>query len=490
MGLDVAELVAALPAGMDEEALPASVQAALEQLVGELAKKPVPVSRLGRLWTLGSVHAKIAAGYLAYWVRTSYAASDERERQLNETHLAAAIKLLGAMSYLRGAVMKVGQMLATYPNIVPREFADTLSTLHFEAPPMHFGLLREYLRDELGGDPREVFAEFETEAFAAASLGQVHRAILKSGERVAVKVQYPGIAKTIESDFRNLLALFTPMRLSKDWDSIRAQGEDVRRIFAGETDYQREASFLERARALFNPDEGILVPKAFPQYSTRRVLTMEYLDGVHIDRYLEGNPSPEERDRYGTLVMRASFRIAHKGRFWYADSNPGNYLFLRDGSLGVIDFGCCREFTADEWDFYLQVWRVYQENGAGLREAMIRAADLDPTQPLDEEHVRFLETFCNWFSDYLRYDGAFDFGDEAFMRRGVELTAEVAKKRYFRSMPVNVWIDRQLLGLRALAHRLKARVNMKRLGQEEAWGILDATASGSVTVPAVPARRD
>lgn len=479
MTLNVEELVAALPVDWEEGASTSSTQATLQRLLGQIGGRPVPVSRLGRLWVLGSVHAQIAAAYLAYWVRSSFSPSDEKERLLNETHLAAAIKLLGAMSYLRGSIMKVGQMLAAYPHVVPQEFIDTLSTLHFEAPPMHYGLLREFVRDELGSDPQEAFAEFDTEAFAAASLGQVHRARLKTGERVAVKIQYPGIAKTIETDFQNMLALFTPMRLSKDWDSIRAQGEDIRRTFEGETDYRREASFLERARAAFQPNEGFVVPRTFPQFTTGRVLTMDYLEGVHISRYLASNPSQVERDRYGTLIMRASFRIAHKARFWYADSNPGNYLFVPDGRLGLIDFGCCREFSDDEWDFYVDVWKVYQqEDRPGLRAAMIRAAELDPTQPLDEEHLRFLETFSNWFSDDLLYDGPFDFGDEDFIRRGVELMAEVAKKRYFSSMPVNVWINRQLLGLRALAHRLKARVNMKQLGREELWGILEIGRPG------------
>ena len=472
MTLSLEEVVAALPAEADEETQPAVVPESLQRLFDELAGKPVPVTRLRRLWALGSVHAKIAAAYLAYWVKSSYAAADDKERLLNEAHLAAAIKLLGAMSYLRGSFMKVGQMLAAYPHIVPQAFIDTLSTLHFEAPPMHYGLLREYVRDELRADPQELFTEFETEAFAAASLGQVHRARLKTGECVAVKVQYPGIAGTIEADFRNMLALFTPMRLSKDWDSIRAQGEDIRRNVEAETDYVREASFLARAAAVFEPDDDIVVPKVFLPYSTRRVLTMQYLNGTHINDYLSGNPSQEERDRYGTLIMRGSFRIAHKAKFWYADSNPGNYLFLPGGKLGLIDFGCCREFTEDEWEFYKDVWKVYQkEDDAGLRQAMIRAAGLEPGETLSEEHLRFLETYCNWFSDDLRYDGDFDFGDDAFIRRGVDLTAEVAKKRYFRSLTVNVWIFRHLLGLRGLAHRLKARINMKQLSREETWDL-------------------
>jgi len=468
--LDVHELVAALPEDVEEELRPHDP---LRAMLAGLSTRPIPVGAWNRFWVLGTLQAKIALAYLAYWIRSSYSDVDENARRLNEVHLSAALRTLAGMSYLRGAIMKVGQTLASYPNVVPSQFVDALGKLCFEAPPMHYALIREYLFHELGGDPEEVFAEFERTAFAAASLGQVHRARLHTGETVAVKVQYPNIARTIQSDFRNLLALLTPMRLTKDWDSIREQLEDVRLIFDGETDYQRELGFLERARSVFTAEDGIVVPKAYPQHCTSRVLTMEYLDGVHLDSYLATDPTQKERDRFGALMMRASFRLVHKGKFWYSDSNPGNYLFLRDGRLGIIDFGCCREFTADEWDFYIQVWNVYKQDGAGLREAMIRAADLDPNQPLNEEHIRFLEEYSHWYSDYLRYDEPFDFGDEEFMRRGIDLMTEVGRKRYFRSMPVNVWISRQLLGLRAIAFRLKARINMKRIGKEETWDLLE-----------------
>jgi predicted unusual protein kinase regulating ubiquinone biosynthesis (AarF/ABC1/UbiB family) len=353
---------------------------------------------------------------------------------------------------------------------VPEQYIEAFSSLHFEAPPMHFSLLREFMRDELGADPLEVFAEFETEAFAAASLGQVHRARLKSGEQVAVKVQYPGIAKTIQADFRNMLAVFAHMRLSKDWDNIREQWEDIRRVIEQETDYRREAAFLQRARSLFDAQEGIVVPQVYAAQSTGRVLTMEYLDGMHLDAYLATNPSQEERDRFGERIMRASFRIAHKGGFWYADANPGNFLFLRDGSIGLIDFGCCREFSPEEWDFYKQMGRAVLDV-RGLREAVIRSAKLDPDRP-EEEYVRFLENYSHWLSGYMTQDRPWDFGDEAFIRRGADLIAETIRDRRFRSLPVNIWIIRQLLGLRGIAYRLKARINMKRLADEENWGTI------------------
>ncbi len=165
--------------------------------------RPVPLGRWRRLRVLATLQAQIAAAYLFHWVRGWFLQADERERRLAETHWKVALRLLDSMGYLRGAVMKVGQTLANFPDIVPREFVETLDQLHYSAPPMHWALLREMVRNELGDDPENVFAWFDTNAFAAASLGQVHRARVKSGQDVAVKIQYPGMARAIREDFRN-----------------------------------------------------------------------------------------------------------------------------------------------------------------------------------------------------------------------------------------------------------------------------------------------
>src|SRR5512146_2246262 len=183
----------------------------LARLVTSISDRKVPVTSFSRLWTLGTLQARITAGYLAYWLRSRFADTDERQRMKSEAHLAAAIKLFGTMGYLRGAVMKVGQLLANLPEVVPEEFAEVLSALHFEAPPMHFAMVRELFLDEFGQEPEELFTSFDRQAFAAASLGQVHRARLRSGEEVAVKIQYPGIARTIRTDLRNLRLLLQPM---------------------------------------------------------------------------------------------------------------------------------------------------------------------------------------------------------------------------------------------------------------------------------------
>ncbi|MCP5117006.1 MAG: AarF/ABC1/UbiB kinase family protein, partial [bacterium] len=202
-----------------------------------------------------------ATKYLTGWLRTCYKGVDAKERQRSETRLKAALELLSSMAYMRGTVMKIGQLLASYPNLAPDEFSDVLYPLHFEAPPMHFSLLREFVLNELGGEPEEIFDDFETKAFAAASLGQVHRARLKgSRERVAIKIQYPSIGRTIRDDFQNLKTLIFPMRLSGDWDNMKLLFEGVRTMLERETDYLREAENLRQARAVFSDEDGIVIP--------------------------------------------------------------------------------------------------------------------------------------------------------------------------------------------------------------------------------------
>jgi aarF domain-containing kinase len=214
---------------------------------------------------------------------------------------------------------------------------------------MHYSLIREYLSDELGGDPEDIFASFEKTAFAAASLGQVHRAQLKSGEDVAVKIQYPGIANTIRADMRNLQALLFPLRLTKDWDNLRDQLTEIRETFLAETDYEVEARSLTTARGVFAPEEGILVPRVYQEHSTSRVLTMEYIGGRSFYDFLATRPSQELRDQFGTKIYRANSALLNRASLHYADVHQGNYLFLEDGRLGCVDFGCMRTVDDAQW---------------------------------------------------------------------------------------------------------------------------------------------
>jgi predicted unusual protein kinase regulating ubiquinone biosynthesis (AarF/ABC1/UbiB family) len=436
--------------------------------------RPIPTGRLARLWTVGAMQAQIAAAYASMWVRTFF--DGARQRELVETHLASALRLFEGMTYLRGAVMKVGQALATYPNLVPHEVADTLARLHFDAPPMHFALIREQLENELDRDLDEVFADFDERAFSAASLGQVHRARLRNGERVAVKIQYPGIAETIRSDMRNLTAILSPLRLTRDWDNISAHLAEVREVLDAEVDYESEAENTERARALFKPEDGVVVPRVHREASTARVLTMDYVDGIHLDDWLATNPSQSERDAFGEKMYTVAFRFYYAGRSAYADPHPGNYLFMSDGRLGLIDFGCVPRYSDEEWALLGEMDMMIHRGRNELREALVRFCDLTSAEANDEERMALIEESYRWNIETL-FHQPFDFSDPRHLQIGMSVFARAIAKRYTRSHPVQLYLSRTILGLRSMLYTMKARVDVRAIRAREiratGWDWLD-----------------
>ena len=439
----------------------------LKEVLAGLSRRPVPVGSLHRLWSVGELSTQIALAYFALWTRQWFRGAETRDRVVMETNLRVALKICQRLGYLRGALMKVGQTLGNFPDIVPTEFADTVDRLHFDAPPMHFSLLRELLRSELGTDPEELFESFETKAFAAASLGQVHLARLKSGETVAVKIQYPGIARTIDADIRNLRALLFPLRLGKDWDNVRRQVGEVHRMLQLETDYEHEAESLRRARGFFNSGEGIVVPEVYEKYSTKRVLTMEYIPGLLLNDFLATNPSQERRNQFGAKMYLASLRMYYAGMN-HADPHSGNYLFMDDDRLGLIDFGCVQRYGDEE----AELIRLAEKSASGrpevLRELFRRSANLEDADFKNWEYIELLTQSHKWTCEPIQHEGPFDFGNLEHLQRGIQLAIDLVRKRYTRSHPMYIYFNRSIFGLRALLYRLRAHVDVKTLHRQEA----------------------
>ncbi len=415
------ELIRALPEPADEQAELGTNPN--PDIPTAWSLRPVPLGWFRRLTVLGTLQAKIGAAYLFYWLRGWFKDADENTRLLAETHWRSAVRLLDSMSYLRGAAMKVGQTLANLPDIVPRAFVETLDQLHFSAPPMHWSLIEEMVNRELGDDPDNVFASFDRKAFAAASLGQVHRATLKSGQEVVVKIQYPGIARTIRDDVRNLLLFLTPARLSKDWENAKDQLDDLRMRLERETDYLREAATLVKVRSLFREDDGIVVPCVFPEFSTARVLTMERVEGVHLDQFLATNPSQELRDSFARKISIAWYRMMYAGRLINGDCHPGNFIFLDDGRLGIIDFGFMIELDDTMWRLMEKIDKAITTGKLEDRVAALKDWSWLGDSPGDQEQLRLSEEYADWQWRARSDATEFDFGDEADFQRGVDLFA-------------------------------------------------------------------
>lgn len=458
------ELIRALPKDLDTD--PTGEK--LAELLTRVSRNRVPVCSFSRMWILGSLQAKVACGYLAFWFRSRFADAAEKSRLRSEAHLAAALKLLGTMGYLRGAVMKVGQMLATLPEVVPEEFAEVLASLHFEAPPMHYSLVREVFLDEFRRDPEEIFASFDRRPFAAASLGQVHRARLHSGEEVAVKIQYPDMARTIRSDLRNLRLLLQPMRLSSDWPHLPDKLADLEQMLLGETDYLQEARFGSEIRTLFTAADQVVVPRVYEQYSTGRVLTAEYLPGRHLDAFLATDPSQELRDHFTHLLTAATVRLLYRKHWLLADPHPGNFIFMDDGRLGLIDFGCTRVMSEDEWRLQREIEdAALAGDDRRIDQAVAKACLYATPEEMEPERLEVVGRGVRWQLEPWQTEGLFDFGDREFFRRGVDAFMDISRKRYTRGAPLYLWTNRFVLGARAIVYRMRGRCDFRRIYEEE-----------------------
>jgi aarF domain-containing kinase len=460
----MAQLMDALPDSSSEAALP---QSAIHERLEDWALRPVPVGAFRRLRVFGTMQAEVAAAYLFLYLRGMFQNAAEKERLLAETQWSTALRVLDSMSYLRGATIKIGQMMANFPDIMPGPFVETFERLHFDAPPMHWSLLKEMVHNELEADPEERFATFDKHAFAAASMGQVHRACLRSGEKVAVKIQYPGIARTVRDDFRNLFFFLLPQRLSRDWENLRQQFEDLRHRLERETDYQQEADLQERVRKLFRDEDGIVVPRVYRDHSTSRILTMDYLPGQTVDQFVARNPSQEERNHFARLILRAWYRMLYAGRLFYADIHPGNFLLLDDGRLGLIDFGFMLELDEGMWEQFRKIDRPQTTGRRDERMTAMKEFNLLNDDPAEQDRLRLSEQLCDWFWRCRYYGGEFDFSDEADFRRGVNLMVEIGRKRYSRGRPYQAVIAKQTFGIRSLLYRLKAKLDVKTLAEAD-----------------------
>jgi aarF domain-containing kinase len=463
---NLSELLAALPQDLDDSGLSAPPDERLQEILADLAHRKVPVHSLHRLWTLGELSAQVSLAYMALWLRQWFSDAEARKQRLLETNLRVALKIFHRLAYLRGAMSKLGQAAGHLNQMVPAEMAATLERLYFEAPPMHYSLIRAVVANEFGREPDEMFASFEKEAFAAASVGQVHRARLHSGEEVAVKIQYPGIARTIDADFRNLSALLFPLRLNKDWEYVKAQFEEVRRMLNQEVDYRQEAESQRQARALFTPEDGIVVPRVFDDYSGARVLTTEFLHGRHLNGFLATNPPQSLRDQFGARLALTHLRMYY-AYMNYADPHPGNFIFMDDGRLGLIDFGCIQHYNAEERLIVKLSDRLIREDQTVLPELMKVACGVTEDDPGSETYRRLIERSRDWMMEPIRTDGPFDYGDEGHLQRGFDFMRDMVRERTMRGHPTYVYFNRCVFAMKAILYRLRARVNLRALHLRE-----------------------
>ena len=350
-----------------------------------------PTSRLSRSAKLGG----LVAGQSARWVGTRAAnvvRSPERaDAATGERAAALARELVEQLGQMRGAAMKVGQVLSTIdftalPEDEREDFKQTLAKLRDDVPPLPFRRLEKLLREELGENPASVFAEFEEEAFAAASIGQVHRAVTREGRAVAVKVQYPGVAEAVDTDLRNLTLLLPLVKRLAPGLDVKAVYAELRERIAEELDYELEA---QNQRAVARAHRGhpfAHVPEVHTDLSTRRVLVTDLIAGARFEEVKTRDEAT--RDRFGEIVFRFYFGlIQYMGRV-SGDPHPGNYLLMDDGRVGFLDFGLMRVIDRAYVEREGSVAAAVDEaDAAGVHEALSELGYLPEPDTFDPDEL-------------------------------------------------------------------------------------------------------
>jgi len=301
----------------------------------------VPRSGFVRGSILGVAVARASARKAGQVLAVPFRRKLGRARDKQETDERVAKLLFDACSTLRGAPLKLAQVLATEDELLPSAYREQFSLASHRVEPINRALVGKILRVELG-DSRTRFRAFEDIPFAAASLGQVHAATALNGDALAVKLQYPGVGDGVEADLRLVKAVLGPTQLGPAFEACLGE---LRERLLEELDYRCEAEntlwFREHVRMA-----GVVVPRVYAEYTTKHLIATERLTGRHALEYMANQPCQQERNRYGQLLVDLFHHSVFDLQCIHADPNFGNYLFREDGSLGLIDFGCVRRLDA------------------------------------------------------------------------------------------------------------------------------------------------
>jgi len=286
-------------------------------------------------------------------------------------HKKNAILIREKAIEMKGVMIKVGQFLSSRKDFLPDEYIDELAELQDQVPPHDYGEIRQRIIDELGSAPEAIFSEFEKEPIAAASLGQVHRAVLRDGREAAVKVQYPGIEKVIETDIRMFEVLIGLLRGKMGWIDLRVLHEEFSRIIRAELDYVREGRNADRFRHLFSEDNRVKIPQVYWDYSREKVLTLEFVGGIKITECSVVKASGIDCRQLVNLLAETYATMIFVHGFFHCDPHPGN-IFVGEGpTLVFVDFGMVQSIsdnTRRNLRRYLNA--VVEDDVAGIIEAL------------------------------------------------------------------------------------------------------------------------
>lgn len=437
----------------------------------------VVAKRAERTAELAKLSAKSGASYVKLQAGSAFASEEKKAELKARFELETAEQVAQTLGNMKGAVMKIGQMASYIDGGLPEPVREVLAQMQSDAPPMSYGLVRDVILSELGGDPDEIFERFDHEPMAAASIGQVHRAVTKDGRDVVVKVQYPGVDEAIRADLDNSDMLFGAMSFLFSGLDPEPLVNELRERLVEELDYEIEAAHQRRFAEQYDGHPTIHVPGVVDEYSTSRVLCTEYAEGYRWSDVLEW--SQEERNLIAETLYRYAFGGIYRLGAFNGDPHPGNYIFNPGGRVTFLDYGLCKIFTRQEIEEFEKVIKVmvFDRDPANVVKVWEELGVLKNADKLDPQLV--LDYFSFFFDAVLERGPkqiTMEYSSDS-IRRYFDLTGPFAEVMKSVTLPsFMVIIQRINLGLYALFGELEAVCDWRALA-EEIWPFADAPPS-------------
>jgi predicted unusual protein kinase regulating ubiquinone biosynthesis (AarF/ABC1/UbiB family) len=429
-------------------------------------QRAVPAGRIARIGTFGRLVGGVAGGMVAEGARRLASGEGITARDLILTP-GNVQRLTDRLSHLRGAAMKMGQMISLDAgDFLPEELSKILATLRDQANFMPTRQLDQVLKAEWGPDWRKQFRWFNPRPIAAASIGQVHKALTRDGEELAIKVQYPGVAKSIDSDVDNVMTLlkvagFAPPEL--EMDKLMAAAKQQ---LHEEADYEREGRQMALYREQLADTPGFVVPRLHEGLTRGSILAMSFEEGVSIEEL--GNEPPERRDEVFARLIRLVARELFDFGVMQTDPNFANFRYRREtGEIVLLDFGACRPVDPAVANGYRRMLEAgLRGNAQQVLAATIEAGFMMPI--VAERHPERVNRMIDIVINEMRADAPFDFGDRAFIPLLREEGYAIAQDKQTWAFPPieTLFVQRKVSGTALLGARLKAKVNIRRITEE------------------------
>lgn len=418
----------------------------------------IPTSKVERSSQFVKTGFKIGGNYVKHYSKKLFNQNLSRE-QLNEDNAA---DIYSSLSKLKGSALKVAQMLSMDKNILPKAYINQFSQSQYNAPPLSGPLIVQTFRKYYGKSPDTVFDTFNIKCSNAASIGQVHQATL-NGKKLAVKIQYPGVGDSISSDLK-LIKPFAFRLLGMSEKELSIYMNEVEERLLEETDYELEVKrSIEFSKACGQLD-NVSFPKYYPDLSSKKTITMDWLEGIHLKEYLQTNPSQEERNKIGQALWDFYNFQQHELRAVHADPHPGNFLITPDGNLGIIDFGCIKVLPDD---FYYPFFSL-TSNGFIENEEKTMQAFRELEMILPNDSPKQIEFYYKYYGQMIALfakpysNSTFDFSQKEFFEeiyKYGEMLAKMPEFKQARGVKHFIYINRTNFGLYNILNELDATVN-------------------------------